>query len=247
MKRIILILLCCVLSLICTDIKNNNAIAAEKYARIEKSTYLYKTNNENTSFENIYCMTEKTYFVEIIGDYGDFFRVNYNGQTGFIKRNDVKEITNQPNTPYPYNIKILVGSNCNLRKSPTTQSSISNVICTLYTNEADITFIGRTFGEEAIDFGGTTWYYVKYKDNYGYIYSNYIKSITPIYENYEEVSYIEETNQLQNFNPITHTPSIILIVILFIPFIIILFILYFKPKSQQKSSLKKTPKSFERY
>ena len=247
MKRIILTLFCLSLFLIAILCRPTKVLASSQYARIEQSTYLYKTNNDNNSFDNIYCIAEKSYFVEIIGDYGDFFRVNYNGQSGFIKRNDVKEITNQPNTPYPYNIKILVGSNCNLRKSPTTQSTISNVICTIYSNETNITFIGRTIGEESIDFGGTTWYYVEYQGNYGYIYSNYIKSITPIYENYEEVSYVENNSSTRTYNPITHTPSIILTIILFIPFVIILFILYYRPKSKQKPEHKKIKKFSERY
>ena len=115
----------------------------------------------------------------------------------------------------------------------------NNVITTLNSGESEITFIGRIFSDEAIDFGGTTWYYVKYKDHYGYIYNKYVKSITPIYENTEPtLKYVEPNEKITN--PITHTPSILIIILLFIPCIFILIILYspkfhfHKPKHNKK-------------
>ena len=65
-------------------------------------------------------------------------------------------------TPYPSNIKIVVGFDCNLRSSPTTKTNVSNIISVVNAGETNLQFIGRVFSEEAIDFGGTTWYYVNY-------------------------------------------------------------------------------------
>lgn len=222
------------------------AYAATQYARIETSTEIYKTTSGSNSIDNIICIAEKSYFVEIIGDYDDYYRVNYNSISGYLKKNDVKEITNTPNTPYPYNIKITIGNNCNLRSSPTTNASTNNIITVLNKNETEITFIGRIYGEEAIDFGGSTWYYVNYNGYYGYVYNNYLSSITPIYENTEEFTYYTQ-NISTIENPITHTPSLIIIIILALPLIAILIILYLPKKSKSKTKKQKILKIPEKY
>jgi hypothetical protein len=213
---------------------NINVFADNSFARADKTTYLYKSTSEDNSIDNIYCIIEKSYFVEIKDSVGDFYSVNYNNASGFVKKNDVEEIIDTPQTPYPNNIKIIIGNNCNLRSSPTTNSTINNVIATIRSEESNITFIGKIFSEEAIDFGGTTWYYVKYNDNYGYIYNKYVKSITPIFENTEKVSYKSKINSNLE-NPITNTPSLIIVIILFIPCIFVLIIIYYPNKKYIKT------------
>ncbi|MGN0960714.1 MAG: hypothetical protein ACI4PF_00775 [Christensenellales bacterium] len=220
--------------------------ASTRYARVESSTEIFRNMSDSNNISNVICIAEKSYFVEIIGNYDNFFRVNYNGINGYVKKNDVKEISNTPSTPYPFNIKITIGSNCNLRSTPTTKSETNNIIATLYTDEQNFTFIGRIFSEEAIDFGGSTWYLVNYQGTYGYIYNKYVKSITPIYENTEEVIYLS-TNVPKTENPITHTPSLILIIVLLIPCILILLILYLPKKHLAKPKPKKSPRIFDRY
>ncbi|MBQ7351602.1 MAG: hypothetical protein IJW59_01875 [Clostridia bacterium] len=207
-------------------------------------TNIYKTISLDNSFENIICLAEESYFVEIIVEYEQCYRVNYNQVTGFVKKADVKEISNTPLTPYPNNIKLTIGNNCNLRSSPTTQSTTTNIVIPIYTNTENIEFIGRIFGEEAIDFGGNTWYLIKHNNQYGYIYNKYVSSISPIYYNTENVSYTQEDIQSIQ-NPITHTPSIILIIILSIPIAITLFIFFLPQKTKHKP--KRTPKIIEKY
>lgn len=220
--------------------------ADTRYARIENSTYLYRSTTLDDTISNIICIAEKTYFVEIISDYNTHYRVNYNGINGYVKKNDVKEVSSTPSTPYPYNIVLTIGNNCNMRSTPTTKSSTNNILTTLYENEQNLEFIGRIYSEEAIDFGGSTWYYVKYNNMYGYIYNKYIKNITPIYENTENVTYLSTpVDRIEN--PIYHTPSLILIIILLIPCISILFILY-KPKKPNNKKIKtRKSKIIEKY
>lgn len=219
--------------------------AKSNYARAINSTNLYRLTSSN-ELSNVICVIEKTYFVEIISETDDLYRVHYNGVNGYVKKNDVKEITSIPSTPFPYNIKIIIGSDCNLRSTPTVKSATSNIICTVAKNESDITFIGRVFAEEAIDFGGTTWYYVNYQGQYGYIYNKYIKSITPIYENTEQVTFVSPKENIIK-NPITHTPSLILIIIMAIPCILILLILYLPRKHKSKTKIEKKPKVIDKY
>ena len=226
MRKLLVIILAS-LSLL---IKPTELVFAEnKFARILESTNLYKYSNTSNEISNIICIAEKSYFVEIIGEINDLYKVNYNGMQGYVKKNDVKEITNTPSTPYPYNIKLTIGSDCNLRSSPTIKSQYTNIITTLNAGENNFTFIGRIFSDEAIDFGGTTWYLVNYNGEYGYIYNKYIKSITPIYENTEEVNFKSE-KPITTVNPITHSPTLVIIILLFIPCIVLLLILYLPRK-----------------
>ena len=245
MKKLLII---CLL-ILCSFVNFNkfSVLADSNFARIEKTTELFKSNSIDSSLDNIICLIEETYFVEIIADYDSLYKVSYNGVTGFVRKSAVKKISDTPTTAYPYNIKIVMNSNCNLRSTPTTKSIANNVISTIYANDDEITFIGRTTGEEAIDFGGNTWYFVCYKGEYGYIYNNYVKSITPIYKNTEFVTYAEEIS-ITTTNPITHTPSILIMIILSIPLIIVLIILYLPAnRKKTKTTKQKIIKEIERY
>lgn len=220
--------------------------ASTRFGRIITGTEIYKNMSGSNSISNILCIAEETYFVEIIGDYDGYYRVNYNGISGYIKSNTVKEVSSTPTTPYPYNIKIVIGNNCNLRSTPTTTQQLNNIVCTLHAGEENITFIGRIYSEEAIDFGGTTWYYVNYNGQYGYVYNKYIKSVSPIYHNTESVTFLSATQDTIT-NPITHTPSLIIIIILLIPCLGILLILYLPKGIRKKQKPRKSPKIFDRY
>lgn len=225
---------------------SSQILASVRYARILTTTEIYRSTSGSMDISNIHCLSEETYFVEIIGEYDEYYRVIYNGINGYVKRNDVKEISNTPSTLSPSNIKIVIGSNCNLRSTPTTNSPSNNILTTIYSGENEITFVGRIYSEEAIDFGGTTWYYVNYNGTYGYIYNKYCKSVTPIYQNTEEVTYIS-TQEVRITNPITHTPSLIIVIILLLPCMGLLLILYLPKKTRKRVKAKKSPKIFDRY
>jgi len=236
---------CFVFIYLCSLQSQCEVYSQSNFARAIEPTNLYKLA-ENDSITNVLCIVEKSYFIEIISETENYYKAHYNGINGFVKKNEVKKVTSTPSTPFPYNIKIVISSPCNLRSSPTNKSVTNNIITTLQPNESNITFIGRIFSDEAIDFGGTTWYYVNYQGSYGYIYNKYIKSITPIYENIETVSFSNESFH-KIVNPITHTPSIVIIIVLFIPCILILIILYIPRKMNKKIKTPKTPKTIDKY
>lgn len=244
MKKIIIIILLSIINIFNTLPKYQVSSTSE-YARALESTNLYKlTDNDNIN--NILCIVEKSYFVEIISTTDNYYKVNYNGVQGFVKKNEVCRVLNTPSTPFPYNIKIIINSDCNLRSSPSIKSSTNNILTTINSGESNITFIGRIFSEEAIDFGGTTWYYVNFQGNYGYIYNKYVRSITPIYENTEISTPLTESHST-DINPITHTPSLFIIIILLIPCIFILIILYLPRKTIKKIKPQKSPKIIDKY
>lgn len=218
-----------------------------KYARaMDSNIMLYKLSTDSNNLDNVLCIIEKTYFVEIISDNVDNYKVNYNGIIGYVKKNDVVPVSSTPTTPFPINIKMSVGNICNLRSTPTTHSQTSNVITSINANETNITFLGRIFSEEAIDFGGTTWYYVIYNGERGYIYNKYIKSITPIYPNTEDATLYSDSN-FNTASPISEPQSIIIMILLFIPCICILFILYLPRKTHSIKSSNKKNKVIDRY
>ena len=240
MKKLIIIIFISIIN-ICSHSPYYQVSSKSEYARALESINLYKLPDDN-----IICIVEKSYFVEIISVLDNYFKVNYNGIHGYVKKNEVCRVTNTPSTPFPYNIKIVINSDCNLRSSPSIKSPTNNIITTINSGESNITFIGRIFSEEAIDFGGTTWYYVNYQGNYGYIYNKYVKSITPIYEN-AELSTPLINSHPSDINPITHTPSLLIIIILLIPCIFLLIILYLPRKTIKKIKPPKSPKIIDKY
>lgn len=218
-----------------------------RYARIvDGNVNLYKFTTTDNSIDNVLCVIEKTYFVEIISEGSEDYKVNYNGVIGYVKKNDVVPVSGNPTTPYPVNINLVVGSNCNLRKTPTTRSTASNIISTIPKGETNITFIGRVFSEEVIDFGGTTWYYVMYNGEKGYIYNQYLKSASPIYPNTEEVSVFDDT-KYDTLSPLSNSSSIAIMVLLFIPCLAILFILYVPLSHKSRAPKERKEKIIERY
>lgn len=236
-----------ILLLFCTESSYFLVFAnTKKYARaLDENIYLYRLSTSDNSLSNIICIVEKSYFVEILSDNVDNYKVNYNGIIGYIKKEDVVPVSNIPTTPYPSNIQLTIGSNCNLRSTPTTKAYTSNIITTLYSGETNLQFIGRVFSEEVIDFGGTTWYYVSYNGERGYVYNKYIKSISPIYLNQEETYTIVE-NEFVTTNPLNNTNSIVIMLILFLPCLCILFILYY-PRKHKHISASNTSHEIERY
>ena len=64
-------------------------LSETNFARIEKTSEIFRTNSTSTSIDNIICLAEETYFVEIISDYDTLYKVEYNGIIGFIKKTDV--------------------------------------------------------------------------------------------------------------------------------------------------------------
>lgn len=246
MKILILVMLIFV-SILLPIPKNGVSASSYKYARaMNGNVNLYKLSTDDSSIDNILCLVEKTYFVEILSESADDYKVNYNGVIGYVKKNEVTPVSGTPTTPFPLGITLVLGSNCNLRKTPTTKSIASNVISTLNKNESNITFIGRVFSEEVIDFGGNTWYYVICNGEKGYIYNQYLKSASPIYPNTEEISEYKASDFV-TVSPLDTPSSIMTIIILFVPCIAILIILYLPIQKFNHKHQKTKSKTLERY
>ena len=208
---------------------------AEQYAKItDYNTYIYRTPSLIDNYQNKICLVEPTYFVKVLSIGSNYFKVEYNGITGFIDKTNVHLTSFTPVNPYPNAVSIVTGNICNLRSSP--EIKPLNAIASIPKNSTTLTYIGRIYGEEAIDFGGNTWYYVKYNNMYGYIYNRYIDSISSIFKNTENIS--NDDSIISTIKPLSNNELIVIVSILSIPFIIVLCVLYFPTKSREKSHIK---------
>lgn len=215
----------------------SNTNAETNWAKITTvGEYLYLTPKNDTSYENVVCMLESTYFVNILFETDNYYRVNYNNATGYVKKNAVKRVSGEPQNPYPNNIKLTIYSkNCYLRATPT-QNSLGNDIVLLPANTSGIQFIGRINGTRIEDFGDNTWYYVAYSGKLGYIFSGYISNSFTIYPNTEELA--EASNSDSVLNPLSNTSVAIIVVLLLLPMIVILYLMYHKPNKKVKHKVK---------
>ena len=221
--------------LVCLIFINHNAnyyrvFAEGSWAQVVTSgCYVYKTPEINNNIKNIICVAENTYYVEIVSKVNEtFYKVNYNGYIGgYVLIDEVKKVNGSPVTPYPSDIRLTTyDKNCYLRSTPTKDD---NVISIIPSNYNGLTFIGKTYGEQIGDFEDNIWYLVEYLGTIGYIYSSYVANINTIFPNTENLSY--QNNDYDTIiNPLSNTTAIIIIVALTLPTLIIIYILYRKPK-----------------
>ena len=218
-----------------------NIFAQNNYAQIcVVGENLYVNPQNDTSYTNVICTLEHTYFVNILFETDNYYKVSYNGVTGYAKQSAVKKVYGTPQKPYPNNIKLSTYSkNCYLRSTPT-QNSLGNNVMLLPANTEDITFVGRTNGTRIEDFGDNTWYYVQIGNVFGYIFSGYVINKPAIYPN-TEVLQLNTTNQ-NVINPLSNSSIALIVTILLIPALVIVYLIYHKPKAttkhRQKTKLK---------
>lgn len=233
MKKIVLSFFLLLICISTCNLYQNTAYASSNYAQIINSgCYLYKSANIKTSITNVWCEIENTYFVELLTDYNDnFYKANYNSIIGFIKKIDIKKVTSTPYSPYPsgINVEIKDSGGCYLRSSPESKIIENNVITTLSKGESNILFIGKIDGDESIDLKGNLWYLVKFGNNIGYIYSDYVKSKVTLFPNIEQMTYVDNSTYSTLLNPLTNKTTLAIVIIILCPTFIIL-ILLFKPR-----------------
>lgn len=204
------------------------------YARvIDNHCYLYKTASDDNNIKNIICAMENTYYVEILLIYDeDFYKVSYNGVSGFVLRNQVKRVSGIPNNPYPKNIQMLTtNNNIYLRSSPEISNNNLSIIPSNCTN---LKYIGKVYGEQVDDFRQNLWYFVEYQGVFGYVYGDYIVSISNIFPNVEELSFLNDSDFDDIINPLSDSTSVLIIVCMLLPILIVMFLLYKKPKLKKE-------------
>lgn len=208
------------------------------YARVMfDQVYFYKTPYEINDSSNIYFVLPKSYFVELTDLVeNDFYKANYLNFSGYVKKDSVQAIEGIPSSPYLKNINFRVYAELsrNLRSEPNTSNGSSSQVAYIPLYTRNITYIGSIYGETLIDGRTNIWYYCKYsadKDYYGYVYSDFCDELTPIVENTEKVTYLDnptfkiESNQNNYTLPQSDNKLGIIVGILSVPALIFLFMI----------------------
>ena len=199
---------------------------------INDYTCLYRTPEANNDIKNIICVMESTYYVEILHTYNEeYYKVNYNGVSGYVLRKCVKKVNGAPNNPYPSNVKLkTVNNNIYLRTTP---AKTNNTLSIIPASTESLEFVGYVYGEQVDDFRDNIWYYVKYLDIYGYVYGEYIAEISAIPKNIEQLNFVND-DYVQVKNPLSNGTCAIIVGVLTLPTMLILLLLYKKPKPNKK-------------
>lgn len=219
------------------------------YARIMiENVFLYKNPIEVDDYTNIQFVLPRTYFVELIDEENNFFKVNYLNFTGYVKKDSVKPIIGTPQNPYLTNIKFRVYAETSrdLRTEPITSGGSSSQVNYIPLYSRNLTYYGSIIGEQVIEGRTNIWYYCKYtadKDYYGYVYSDFCDELTQITENTEEFEYTSAPNFSAQSQPITESlpaenkTTGIIILIITIPALIVLFMILKSSKILNKSNI----------
>ena len=208
---------------------------SECYARVEfNQTYLYREPILDNSTSNTLFELPKTYFVKLIDRAGDdFYLANYNGISGYVKKDSVRAISGTPSSPYLTNIsfRVYAEPSRDMRTYPSNDSNLSNQVVYIPLYSKNIEYLGSIKGQELILNRTNVWYYCKYtadKDYYGYVYSDFCDEMTPLYDNTEQFSYTDNPTFLdvKESNEINHSKMLgLIIAIMSIPAVIFIVLI----------------------
>ena len=205
------------------------------YARVLfEQVYLYRSNSNDNSINNIYFEIPKTYFVELLGVEGDFYKARYSNFTGYVKKDSVQATNSTPISPFLNNINFRVYSSESetMWSLPSTQSP-SKQVTQLPHLTKDVQYFGKINGE-SITVGRTNiWYFCKFNstNSYGYIYSDFCDEMPAIPTNNEQVEYVSNPSfQVSSEQEIQAVPKEsnvvgVIVGIMSIPAVIFIFML----------------------
>lgn len=219
------------------------------FARVlNDDVMLYKTPNEQDDYSNVYFILPRTYFVELVDEEGEFYKVNYISFSGYVKKNSVQAISGVPTNPYLTDVSFRVYSeqSRDLRSEPTTKSGTSQQVAYIPLYSRNLTFYGRVVGETLVEERTNIWYYCKYsadQEYYGYVYSDFCDFMTGYVDNPEQVTYIENPSFTTTASATTdaqlnNKATGIIIAVLMVPALIFIFLIVKGGKLLQRDRTK---------
>lgn len=168
---------------------NQYALAqSQHFAQITQSgVYLYK----NIQGERL-CELSSSYFVELIGESENYYRVKNDSVIGYVKKDEVLCVKDTPVNIHPLNtLTVFTTDGCVIRKTPYKSANTVGRLTLL----KSYAFIGKIEGDELIPGRGKTWFYICQDINNeiitGYIYGGYCDPIIYSTQNNEKVTYIK--------------------------------------------------------
>ena len=223
-----------------------NTLTSYTYARVmSDNVSLYKTPSVSNT-DNVYFELPKSYFVLLISNFStDFYKAQYRDVVGFVLKDSVTAVEETPMTPYLTDVTFRVFSSDGGHLMSSPYSSSTRLLDVNLSSNLD--YYGMCYGEELIDGRGSTWYYTKVGDTYGYLYSGLCDRLSSISTNNEHTTPknnpFGDSNNDYLYSIISMSPLMqgILILLVSLPAIFIL-ILLFKPQ-KKTSKLSKISKS----
>lgn len=223
------------------------ALTSYIYARVESDNVsLYKTPSLSQT-DNVLFDLPKSYFVLLITNFStDFYKAQYRDVVGFVLKDSVEAVEETPVAPYLKDVTFRVFSSdgMHLMASP---SISSMAICDVDITR-DMDYYGTCYGDEMIDGRGNVWYYTKYGENFGYLYSGLCDRLSNIPVNNEQTTLkpnpFDNTNNdyLYSLIEMSLPMKILLIFLVSLPAFVIV-ILLFKPirlKDKKKDKITKS-------
>ena len=210
-----------------------------KYAKAHANCTLYKTADvTNNESYNIYFEIPETYFVEILYDQGNVYKVNYNQTIGYILPQSVTKVSFVPENPVLKNISFSLSEGTQLRSTPMLLES--NIEYILPSN-ATLTYIAQTHGDASGGTNNDIWYYCHYSPvtdptivYTGYVYSARVQNLTPIPQNTETDTPVTQPTDTTNTNNQTVMPQKwILLLVSILPCVLVAILLFVHYKKRK--------------
>lgn len=216
------------------------------YAQVETNNVFFYSEPVADESKTLFELP-KSYFVKLIDHAGEnFYYSEYRGIYGYVKKTQVTPIDGTPITPYfTADFRAIPLSTLPLYTSPSTVTgSILTEIPHLTKN---IIYYGSMNGEEAVPETSNEWYYCKYDNFYGYVYSVYCDKLTEFKESSEVFSKLEnftfDDEKPEGLSTIAMT---FIIVGVSIPCLLVIYLLL-KPTFVKEKVTNVKPKSKKRH
>ncbi|MCQ2564990.1 MAG: hypothetical protein MJ152_03960, partial [Clostridia bacterium] len=205
---------------------------------------------EDDNFSNTKFLLPQTYFVKLTDNANaDFYKAEYMGISGYVKKDKVQPIVGTPLQPYLENInfRIFAEPSRDMRTVPTSQDGSSSQVTYVPLLTRNLTYIGKVHGQELVEGRTDIWYYCKYsaeQDFYGYVYSDFCDKMSTITDNTESVTYLTtpifEIEQNTASLPLNSKATGIIIAILCVPAVVFVYMMFKGTKfvKQNKNSHK---------
>ena len=204
------------------------------YAKIQKDdVYMYATANTSSPL----FIIPKTYFVKITAEENGCYLAQYRDIVGYVKKEEVTPMNGTPLTPfYIEEFRAFLPNGTGLYANPDLNSSSQLLtIPYLYSN---LTFYGNIYGN-SIPNKSNNWYYCKYEDQYGYVYSVFCDQIESPPINNESFDVISSPlfAEKEKVSSLSSTAMAFIIIGVSLPCLIVLYLLV-KPNLMQTKSPK---------
>ncbi len=221
------------------------SIEKQFYAKIQTSDCVLYETPQNA---NPICTLRKTFFVQVEEKIGEFYKVNYNGISGYVSKNKVSLMDGTPNNKYFSATVKLFSPTYPLYEKPNENSSE----VTTLSRENVMTYYGYTQGQTASNSDNNIWYYLSVnqggKTLYGYVFSQAVAGENPeanVSDNIESFPIIDESIfsdiSTSSFSSLSVGTKVMLIIAISVPSLLILYFLI-KPNKIAGASKKKTKK-----